>query len=69
MHEGRQTLIFDIQFALSRQLKALRRAKGIEDCRIPAEAVLKHLELCGLELTRKPPRKSLGTLLGGGAES
>ena len=58
-----QDLVDAIAFALARKQRSLpkpgRRETGwgpaIDEFRIVAQAIVRHLELCGFRLERKPP--------------
>lgn len=51
-------LAFDIAYALSRHRKALRKTpdhNGVEYLTTVAQAVIRHLALCGWDLSKRPP--------------
>jgi hypothetical protein len=51
---SRDDLVFMISYAISRNLDLRPRRRTIMDATILAEAIVKHLEPCGVETTKRP---------------
>jgi hypothetical protein len=49
-------LVFMISYAISRNLDLRPRRRTIADSAILVEAIVKHLELCGVEIGKRLPR-------------
>ena len=58
---SRDDLVFMISYAISRNLDLRPRRRTITDATILAEAIVKHLELCGAEIGKRPPRPTHST--------
>jgi hypothetical protein len=55
MEVQREELVEIIAFALWRSIDLRPRKRNLDDARVWAREVVKHLELCGIDWTRGPP--------------
>lgn len=56
MQTDRDALVEMIAYALWRKMDLKPKKRSLDDARVWARHVVAHLELCGVEWARKPPK-------------